>query len=263
MWRDVTARKARTSQVVLSIGVGIFAIGLTMGLLDVMQDRMGKTWRSANPAHITIGGGFEEAAVGSGVTDDTIRAIGNLPGIEVAEGKAVYSRPRWKMSLEDPWEPVRLVARDDYENQTYDKLKLDSGNWPAGHGIVVERGSAGKFNVALGSTIFLEVNERPRAFQVVGQAYDVWAEPVVFGGNASFFLTRREMEKIGGPSGFNQIVAAMPVYDEEVAKELAVDITDRLDLLNIGHGTPETFDPEEHFFQDTINGIFMLCLKEH
>ena len=41
VWRDVSARKGRTVQVVLSIGVGIFAIGLTMGLLDIMEDRMG------------------------------------------------------------------------------------------------------------------------------------------------------------------------------------------------------------------------------
>lgn len=260
VWRDVTARKGRTAQVVLSIGVGIFAIGMTMGLLDIMQDRMGKTWRSSNPAHISIGGGFSETAVGSGVTDDTIRAIGKLPGIEEAEGKIFYNSPRWKMHLEDAWEAVRLVARDDYDNQTYDKLTLESGSWPTSRGVVVERGTAGKFNIPLGSTIYLEVNERPMAFIVVGQLYDVWAEPIVFGADATFYMKRRDVEKIGGPSGFNQIVAALPVYDEDTAKEIAVDITDRLDDLDIGHGTPETFDPEEHFFQDTINGIFLLLV---
>lgn len=259
VWRDVTARKGRTVQVVLSIGVGIFAIGVTMGLLDIMEDRMGKTWRAADPAHITVGGGFEGGPVGSGVTTDTIQAVGNLPGIEDAEGKVNYGL-RWKTNLEVPWEPVRLVARNDYDNQIYDKLVLESGSWPVSHGLAVERGTAGKFGLDVGSTIYFEVNGRARAFEITGQVYDVWAEPVVFGADAGFYMTRGELERLGGPSGFNQIVAALPEYDEDIAKERAVDIADRLDDLNIRHGTAETFDPEEHFFQDTINGIFLLLI---
>ena len=148
VWRDVTSRKGRTVQVVLSIGVGIFAIGLTLGLLDIMEDRMGTNWRAANPAHIAVGGGFEEASVGSGLDNDTVRAIGNMPGIEGAEGKASVSL-RWKMRLDDPWEPVSIRSRDVYENQVYDKLKLESGSWPVSRGIAVERGTAKKFKISL------------------------------------------------------------------------------------------------------------------
>jgi putative ABC transport system permease protein len=164
------------------------------------------------------------------------------------------------MRLEDPWEPVGLVARADYDNQTYDKLVLEDGTWPSRRGLAVERGTAGKFDIALNSTIYLEVNERPRAFLVVGQVYDVWAEPVVFGADGSFYITRRELEKIGGPEGYNQIIAALPVYEEELANQKGVDITDRLDDLGLNPSTPQTFDPEKHFFQDTINGIFMLLV---
>ena len=262
IWRDVSARKARTVQVVLSIGVGIFAIGLTMGLLDIMEDRMGANWRSANPSHINIGGGLgalEGGPVGSGVTNDTIRAIGNMPGIEGAEGKAAL-RLRWKMRLEDAWEPVRLIARDDYDDQTYDKVKLEAGSWPVSGGVAVERGTTKKFKISLDSTVDFEVDERPRAFRVVGQVYDVWAEPMVFGADVAFYVTRRDIAKLGGPSGFNQIVANLPVYDEDTAKERALDITDRLDVLNIRHGTPDTYDPEVHFLQDLVNGIFILLV---
>ena len=262
VWRDVSARKGRTVQVVLSIGVGIFAIGLTMGLLDIMEDRMGANWRAANPSHINIGGGLgalEGGPVGSGVSNDTIRAIGNMPGIEGAEGKAAL-RLRWKMGLDDAWEPVVLFARDDYENQIYDKVKLESGSWPVSGGVGVERGTTKKFNVPLDSTVYFEVDDRPRAFRVVGQVYDVWAHPIEFGGDAAFYVTRRDIAKLGGPSGFSQIVANLPVYDEDTAKARALDITDRLDVLNIRHGTPDTYDPEVHFLQDLVNGIFILLV---
>ena len=262
VWRDVSSRKGRTVQVVLSIGVGIFAIGLTMGLLDIMEDRMGANWRAANPSHINIGGGlgaYEGGPVGSGVSNDTIRAIGNMPGIEGAEGKAAL-RLRWKMGLDDAWEPVVLFARDDYENQTYDKVKLESGSWPVSGGVGVERGTTKKFNVPLDSTVYFEVDDRPRAFRVVGQVYAVWAHPIAFGGDAAFYVTRRDIKKLGGPAGFSQIVANLPVYDEDTAKARALDITDRLDVLNIRHGTPDTYDPEAHFLQDLVNGIFILLV---
>ena len=260
VWRDVWTRKARTFQVVLSIGVGVFAIGLTMGLLDVMQDRMTATWRSATPAHISLGGGFGiSGVVGPGVDDDTIRAIGNLPGIDGAEGQATTNL-RWKLRLEDEWEPATLTARADYDNQKYVRLTLDEGTWPVRGGVTAERGTAGHLNIPLNSTVYFEVNERPRPMRVVGVVYDPWAPPLLFGGDAAFHITRRDMEKLGGPTGFNQIKAVLPEYDEEVAKERALDITDRLDSLGIDHGTPDTFDPERHFLQDIINGVFLLLV---
>ena len=259
VWRDVSARKVRTVQVVLSIGVGIFAIGMTLGLLDITEDRLGTNWRAANPGHINIGGGIEGTSVGSGVNDDTIRAIGNMPGIEGAEGKAVLGL-RWKKSLEDPWEPASLIARDDYDDQTYDKLKLESGSWPVSGGVAVEHSTIKKFQLSLDSTVYFEVDERPRAFRVVGQIFDIWGENVNFGADAAFYVTRRDIAKLGGPSGFNQIVAALPVYDEDTAKERAVDISDRLDSLNIRHGAPQTFDPEKHVFQDIMNGLYMVLI---
>ena len=145
VWRDVWTRKARSFQVVLSIGVGVFAIGLTMGLLDVMQDRMTTVWQSSTPAHIEVGSSFGGPRVGPGVDDDTIRAIGNLPGIDGAEGQA-STRIRWKLRLEDEWERARLTARADYDNQKYSRLTLDEGTWPASGGVTSERGTAGNFN---------------------------------------------------------------------------------------------------------------------
>ena len=43
IWRDVFTHKGRTVQVVLSIAVGIFAVGLTLGMFTQMNAQMTKT----------------------------------------------------------------------------------------------------------------------------------------------------------------------------------------------------------------------------
>ena len=75
VWRDLWGRKWRSSQVVLSIAVGVFAIGLTLGMLDTVQEGMSRAWQSANPSQILIG-------VGDGVTDDVLHFISTMPDLE-------------------------------------------------------------------------------------------------------------------------------------------------------------------------------------
>ena len=237
MW----ARKGRTVQVILSIGVGVFAVGLTLGLRDVVEERMTVTWQSATPAHIHIG-------VGPGVDDDTIRAIANLPTIEGAEG-LMATRLRWKRRAEDPWEPSVVRARADYNRQKYDRMELIEGTWPVSGGITVDRGTARILDIPIGTDIYFEVDERARPMRVVGVTFDVWTEPPNFTSDAAFYVTRRDMEKLGGPADFNRIRAVIPEFEEELAKKGALDITDRLDSLDIGYGTPETFEPDRHFFR--------------
>jgi putative ABC transport system permease protein len=151
-------------------------------------------------------------------------------------------------------------ARQDYDDQKYDRLALIEGTWPQSGGVTVDRGSASKLGIPLGATILFEVGERTRSMTVVGITYDTWANPPAFTSDAQFYATRRDIERLGGPTGFSQIRAVLPQYDEALAKEKAVEITDRLDRLDIGHGTPDTYDPQRHFFQDVANGIFMLLI---
>lgn len=252
IWRDVSRNKVRSVQVVLSIAVGIFAVGLTIGMYDKMNVVMTKTWINANPSHIHVGTGI-------GVTRDTIRAIGNLPGLIDAEG---YNRmtSRWKLSIDDDWQDSEIIAREDYRVQRYDKLTLIDGTWPVSGGIAVDRGSASKLGISIGDTVLFEVGERLRSLNVVGITYDTWANPPAFNSNASFYATRRDIDRLGGRPGFRVIRAVMAEFDEELAKEKGVEITDRLQDIGIGFGTPEVYDPAKHFFQDTANGIFLLLI---
>ena len=55
VWRDMTQNKGRSALVVLSIVLGVFAIGLTMGSRTMLTDGMSGSYLAANPAEFTIG----------------------------------------------------------------------------------------------------------------------------------------------------------------------------------------------------------------
>lgn len=253
VWRDIWNHKSRTAMVVISIAIGVFAIGLTLGILENVQQRMSSAWRASNPSHIVIG-------VGDGTRDTTVHFIGAMQGIEGAEAVTAFGT-RWKADPDDTaWESVTITSRTDYDAQQYDRLTLLDGAWPIRGTVAVDRGSARRWNIGIGDTVYIEVSGRPRPMQVVGIVYDAVAVPPVFTNDASFYVTRRDLERLGGPSNFTQLKAAISDYDEERAKTAALEIEDRLDELDISHGAFLLQDPQNHFFQEILDGLILILV---
>ncbi len=56
IWRDLTHNKARTLMVVLSIAVGVFALGAIFGAYSVMNDYLVENHKAWIPIHMTFWG---------------------------------------------------------------------------------------------------------------------------------------------------------------------------------------------------------------
>ena len=54
VWRDLLGNKVRTTLVVLSISVGVFALGLVFNMRDALNVWMLEDYRSANASHLLI-----------------------------------------------------------------------------------------------------------------------------------------------------------------------------------------------------------------
>src|SRR3712207_7947358 len=52
--RDLWSNKSRTALVVLSIAVGVFAIGMVLGSRVILLRDLSATWMSVNPASATL-----------------------------------------------------------------------------------------------------------------------------------------------------------------------------------------------------------------
>jgi putative ABC transport system permease protein len=257
IWSDLWANKGRTLQVVLIIAMGAFAIGLIIGARTLVIGGMEDIWRACSPGHITLW-------TNPSVDDDTITVLKGIEGLEEVEGYASVSI-EWRLSPDDEWLPAVLIARDDYENQRYTKVSLLSGGWPQKKMLAVGQGCDVAFGIEEGRQATIRVDDREHLVEIGGVIYDPVAFPPSFGGPAQFFTTRDRLDYLTGDRDFNRILAGAPQYDEVVATDIASKIQRKLEKQDIDSGGAapnaagaRTSDPDKHFFQDIMDGIFFV-----
>ena len=83
VFRDLWSNRARTVLVVLSIAVGVFAVGTIMTSSTVLAREMNESYREIDPASVTL--------YVDGIDDDMVAALAHMPEVAVAEGRTRYT----------------------------------------------------------------------------------------------------------------------------------------------------------------------------
>ena len=256
IWRDLWAHKARTLQVVLIIAVGAFAIGMIITTRNLLVEGMQQAWVDSSPAMIGM-------IAAPGVDEETVAALERLEGVVATEGAAMGT-VEWRLGPDDEWQSGEVHMRDGFDRQRFYIVTLLSGSWPGDHSVAVGQGTDTVYGVQTGSTVTLRVDGRERPYTVSGSVNNPIATPPSFGGRAAFFVTRDTYEDLFGTRDFNQIFATAPAYELTSVTAVANRIRDRLekqDVDTFGFLPPtggRITDPAKHFFQDTMDGIFLL-----
>ena len=164
IWGDLWNNKARTFQVVLIIAMGAFAVGMIVGSSDLIRAGLTKVWSESSPATINL-------EVSPTVDDETIQSLESVRGVARVEGM-LATNIEWRHDASEPWQPARLIARDDFEDQTYAKLSLVSGEWPSRRTFAVMQGVDAAFNIPQGSQIAIRVDDKVSQVNIGGVAYN-------------------------------------------------------------------------------------------
>src|SRR5437868_13114390 len=80
---DLWSNKTRTLLVVLSIGVGVFAIGMVSSMATIYIPDMDTAYQATNPHQAVI--------YTNPFGPDLLRAVKNVPGVAQAEGRSQVS----------------------------------------------------------------------------------------------------------------------------------------------------------------------------
>lgn len=251
VWADLWKNKTRTTLVVLSIAVGVFAIGVTFGMVDQMLGVMDASHQAGMPAHISLD-------LTQNVDRDLADRLKHLNGVEnIALGS--QTGLRYKLHPNGDWEDGWLIMREDFAGQLYSLIPLQAGEWP-GHGRVgLERLSQQDLGLSIGDKVWFEQSGRPRPHQINGVLWYREVGPPSFGAPVVFFADSAGMEAFGLPGGeYNQLLVRVTPYSEELARQVTAEIKDRLSKENIGVAGVSYDDPEKHFGRPIVASISMV-----
>src|SRR6185503_18744697 len=161
VWFDLWNNKVRTLLAVLSIAVGVFAIGAIFGMVDQLLSGMDRAHQAVIPSHIFM-------ALNKRIDQDTARRLESIKGVEEIEVLNELS-VRYKLKPEDEWQPARLIMRDYYQKQKYDLLLLKEGSWPEKDNLGIERLSSQHFGINIGDKVIFELDKTDRALPISGK----------------------------------------------------------------------------------------------
>jgi len=251
VWRDLWRNKGRTFMVVISIAVGVMAVGMVMSANSLVLGQMSSSHQASNPSHGWL--------YLSGVIDDaTVRSLQSVPGIDQVEGFADVGI-RWKTTLTGEWQDGHIISVEDFEKQKFDQITLKAGDWPSTKLLGVEEVHIDSFGApGIGGTIYIEINERPRPFMISGITHNPFEWPLPFGQNAAFYATPAALEEFGGFRGSTRLRFTVEDYSKENVQTVADLIDDKLQKIGVSVGFVEILHPEDHYLQDMINGVGMV-----
>ena len=256
IWRkiraDLWSNRIRTLLVVLSIAVGVFAVGTTFGIADQLITVMDRTWQQDMPQHITM-------YLTTPISQSDIAALRSLPGVDdIAPGGAADAR--YRSSRDNNWHQAVVMMRPDYLHQEYEILRLDQGAWPQNGGLGMEHMQADSYRMKPGDTVTLEVGNQEQTFPMTGTIRHPYAPPPGLGPDLVFFFTDAQgMAAFGVPPGlFNTLLIRVTPYSPDLARQVASQVKGRLAQQNVSVAEMDYQDPTKHWGREQMDPMLMM-----
>ena len=102
VWRDLWNNKGRTLLVVLSIAVGVLAVGMILSSNRIISRQLRAALETDHLPEV-------EMSLSGQVDDETIRILDRLPEVQHIEGY-LQASIRWKSTLAAEWQDATLSA---------------------------------------------------------------------------------------------------------------------------------------------------------
>ncbi len=251
--RDLGRHRSRTAMVVLSISVGIFAVGVVTGTRQVLARELQVTFEAIQPASasITTLQPFDASLVES---------VAAMPEVAAAEGRrGVFMRLRVG---DGEWKNVQLNAIPDYEHIELDRVMPHRGAWPPPEReLLVERSALGLLGVEVGDRVTVRApSGKERELRVAGSAFDVYALLYTLDGLAFGYVTYDTLAWLGEPRDFNELhfTVARDAGDRSHVADVVQRVRDKLERDGRTIYVMTIPEPGKHPLDSTIQSMLLV-----
>jgi putative ABC transport system permease protein len=225
--RDLWHNKTRTLIVVLSIAVGVFAVGMISSTQIMMSGDLAVSYDETDPASAEL---YPEA-----FDEELVQVVRRMEGVAEAEGRRdvtvrveVASHEGQSHEEATIWRNLRLDVVHDYDDMRLNKIAPVSGAWPPPkRELLIERASLAVLNVDVGDTLVIETTDgKQRRMRIAGVAHDINKTPANWGGTPNGYITFDTLEWLGFSRDFD--VLYIRVAENESDKEHVQAVADRV-----------------------------------
>ncbi|RIK56381.1 MAG: ABC transporter permease [Chloroflexi bacterium] len=200
--RDLWSNKTRTILVLLSIAVGVSAIGMVMGSQIIVDRNLPAAYAAVNPSAGTM---FTITTF----DEDQVEAVRAMDEVAEAEGRRSVN-VRF-LSRNGEWHALQLIAVPNFKKMTLNQIHPETGAFPPPlHELLLERASVapslGLGGVTVGDTLTVEApSGKKRALRVAGTVHDMSQAPAFMTGAGYGYITFDTLAWLGEPRDFNQL----------------------------------------------------------
>lgn len=252
--RDIWGSKTRSLLAILSIAVGVFAIGLVIGTRAILVEGMTTDFQSVNPSSAII------------ETTDTfnesfVEAVARMNEIEDAEGRA-HIDVRYRVGNE--WRNMRLYAVKDFDALRIDQIKSETGAWPPSDSeVLIERNGFDRVEANLGDMLVVENRGgQQRELKITGTTHEIVQAATTFTGINYGYITFDTFESLGGkPSTYNQIhlIVAENKFDRAHIQRVVNLVQDRIEtpVRRVARIRIQLI-PGTHTFQTIVESVILI-----
>lgn len=254
VFADFWGNKSRTFLTIITIAVGVLAVGFNTNLGLYMAESMDGDYLSASPS---------EATVYAGPLDDSMVKIAReVPGVDAVEGRRSTSAN--VVRTDDKKVAIQFTAIEDPNSITLNHLKPALGETtipPLGEKQIIVDASAQSLGYQVGDKITVELgNGKLRELTFAGYMHDVTGFPFGFSQTINAYVTPKTMDWLGGPSAYDSLAisVAEKQTDQEHVTQVAQAVADRVERAGATVYFVSVFRPGHHFAYDISNGVFFI-----
>jgi len=251
--RDLGVARTRTVLVVLSIAVGVFAVGTIAGSSALLQEGLREVYLASRPASATL--------ATSGFGDDLVETVRGMPGVADAEARrSITVRLR---TGPESYRELQLTAIRDFEDQRLDLVTPEPGAaWPPARGeMLLERSSLTLADVPVEGPVEVQaVDGSVHRLQVAGLSHEVGASPAFYIGRLNGHITFDTLADLGYGTTYDdlRILVSDTSLDREGIRAVAEQVRERLERAGVVVTFVFVPPPGEHPANDLLAGVFLV-----
>ncbi len=250
--RDVLSYKTRTFLVILSIAVGVTALGMVVATEVTITTDLPDSYAAISPALATLGL--------SDFDDELVKSVRRMPGIADADG-ARRIAATVKVG-ENETKEVRLYAIRHFDQQRLNKVWPESGKWPPAKGeVLIERASLFLLNAKVGDTITLRLNdELTRDLKIVGLTHDLNEVSAALSNRIFGYIDFDTLEWMGVPPTYDRLIlrTSQGQDDRSHIEAVASEVGQRIERAGYQLYWTQVPQPGKHEFEQFLGPMTVI-----